>query len=163
MASKRPRVLSRCPADQHSGPGERIIEFSFSDGKGGLISLREATIGDVHASRRPRVEVYRTDGEVEVIAPKRTLYAAYSGSAAGGSEITLHATKRAALIDVVNALGIDVLDRAYPDGTEYEEGEDDTAAVNRVLATFDEEDIIEWLDSYCSSRADDWHINEVEV
>lgn len=62
---KKPRLLTACVANHHTAPGERIAEFSFFDGTGGLISLRQPTI-----DRRGRVEVYRTDGAVEVIGPK---------------------------------------------------------------------------------------------
>jgi hypothetical protein len=59
----RPRVLTRCVADQYAGDGQRIIEFS-SEAGGGLISFR--VVGD-----KLRVEVYRHDGTVVVTSGKR--------------------------------------------------------------------------------------------
>jgi hypothetical protein len=59
---KRPNVSLRCPADVHHGAGERIIEFSFPDGTGGLISFRETTQGK-------RVCVYRVDADIHVDSP----------------------------------------------------------------------------------------------
>jgi hypothetical protein len=60
----KPRVTLKCPANAHTGPDERIIEFSDGVGAtGGLISFRRMRDG------RLRVEVYRTDPEVEVVTP----------------------------------------------------------------------------------------------
>lgn len=59
---KKPRVLTRCVANAHAGPGERIVEFSFPDGTGGLISFHTET-----AQLPNRVEVYRTDPSIEVV------------------------------------------------------------------------------------------------
>lgn len=58
----KPRVTLKCPANVHTSPNERIIEFSFPDGTGGLISFTTTTTG-------PRVEVYRCDPSVVVVAP----------------------------------------------------------------------------------------------
>jgi len=62
MPAKRPTVTLRCPADQYHSPGERIVEFSDSRGRGGLISLRET-------DDRLIVEVYRCDATVAVRWP----------------------------------------------------------------------------------------------
>jgi hypothetical protein len=159
MASKRARITLRCPADQYSGPGERIIEFSFPSSRGGLLAFKEPAGSKVDDGQQATIEIYRVDGDVRIVAPKRTYWAAFAGSAYG-QEITLHESKRSALYDVVNSLGIDVLGRAEEDARE---GEDEGDAAARVLDATDEETIVEWLDSYCSSRADDWHVNEVEV
>ena len=59
----KPSVTTKCPANQYTGPNERIVEFDSSAG-GGLISLRVLD-GRLH------VEVYRTDDTVDVVAPKR--------------------------------------------------------------------------------------------
>lgn len=59
---KKPNVILKCPANQHTAANERIIEFSSEYG-GGLISFR-ANDGVLH------VEVYRTDKTVRVTAPK---------------------------------------------------------------------------------------------
>lgn len=63
---KKPSVTLKCPANQYTGPNERIVEFSFGNGMGGLISLRELDNG------KCRVEVYQTDEGVQVIKPKKT-------------------------------------------------------------------------------------------
>jgi hypothetical protein len=39
--------------------GERVVEFTFPDGRGGLISLRQTAKG-------PHVEVYRMDEGISV-------------------------------------------------------------------------------------------------
>ena len=52
----KPRVLLKCVADAHAGPGERIIEFSDgNDGTGGFISFRRMESGKL------RVEVYHCE------------------------------------------------------------------------------------------------------
>ena len=68
---RKPSVTLSCPANAHSSPGERIVEFSFPDKRdsagcplGGLISLRTMNDGT------PLVDVYRTDGAIRVLAPK---------------------------------------------------------------------------------------------
>lgn len=57
---KRPSVTLRCPADRSAFPGQRIIEFSFPDGSGGLMSF--ATDGQ----GRPTIAVYRHDDPIVV-------------------------------------------------------------------------------------------------
>lgn len=61
----KPRVIIRAVANHYTGPTERIIEIAFAGGVGCLIRLREAT-----DTRRPLVEVYRTDDQIDVIAPE---------------------------------------------------------------------------------------------
>lgn len=57
--TRKPRVLTRCVANTYSRPTERIIEFSFASGPGGLIAFRET-------DGAPAIEVYRVDGLVKV-------------------------------------------------------------------------------------------------
>jgi len=57
MSTKKPTVKLKCPANQHAAPGERIIEFTFPNGKGGLISFFDGENG-------PLVNVYDHDKEV---------------------------------------------------------------------------------------------------
>ena len=59
MSSKKPRVLTKCVANAYTGPNERIIEFVFSDGPGGLISFFDTNEG-------PVVNVYRVDKNIKV-------------------------------------------------------------------------------------------------
>ena len=61
----KPRVVTACVANRYTGPEKRIIEFSFNDGTGGLISFKQP-----RGKRPGRVEVYRTDGQVTVVAPR---------------------------------------------------------------------------------------------
>lgn len=56
--STKPTVTLRCPANAHTGPNERVIEFSSSAG-GGLISF-------VVAHDAIHVHVYRHDRTVHV-------------------------------------------------------------------------------------------------
>lgn len=141
---KRPRVLTRCPANAHTGAGERIIEFSFpgrgKDGSvaGGLISFR-----DQGADTPPRVEVYRTDGQVDVIAPRAKYWAAYAGTA-NGSAITLHPTYRDALEAVY--LALDLAD-----------SNDDPDE------PMDDDRMVELIADHCNGGADDWEVQEVET
>ena len=65
----RPRVLLDCVANDFSSPGERIIEFSFPNGNGGLISLSQP-------GGRTIVEIYRTDQGIEIMGPERRKIAA---------------------------------------------------------------------------------------
>lgn len=64
----KPTVTLRCPANQHAGPNERIIEFSSANG-GGLISFRDMPDGGLV------VDVYRCDASVEVRAPAEVVAA----------------------------------------------------------------------------------------
>jgi hypothetical protein len=57
---KRPSVTTRANADQHHLPGQRIIEFSFPGGAGGLMSFA------TDAKGRPTIAVYRHDPAVIV-------------------------------------------------------------------------------------------------
>ncbi len=157
--ARKPTVTLTCPANARTGDNERIIEFSFpgltngSSCPGGLISLRETADGT-----RARVEVYRTDGQVEVIAPTdqtptppaTSYWAAYAGSALG-SEITLHRTRREALEAVVAALGLE------------DDPEDDVSGDYPPIAEMDDDDLTERISTYCEGRADDWEVCEVEV
>ena len=59
----RPTVSTKCPADAYHGPHERIGEFTFPDGRGGLISFR------VNALGQAVVDVYRCDPGVVVMPP----------------------------------------------------------------------------------------------
>lgn len=58
---KRPKVTVR-PA-RLSRVEETLVEFTFPDGSGGLISFRTANIG-------PAIELYRLDPSVFVYVPK---------------------------------------------------------------------------------------------
>jgi hypothetical protein len=94
--------------------------------------------------------------------PERvTLWAAYAGSAYG-SEISLHATEREALEAVVSALGLD-FDEDEGETVVLPNGQLETIAGRGRLEDSDNDTLREHLDNYCSTRADDWHVNEVEV
>ena len=71
------------------------------------------------------------------------LWAAYSGSALG-SEISLYPTQLEALWACVRDLGLDEDDRG-------------------LTETSDADALRDALDHYCSTRADDWHVNEVTL
>lgn len=65
---KKPRVITKCPANAGAAPNERIIEFSalgIHGPVGGLISFRIAVDGTLI------VDVYRTDEHVRVLQPRR--------------------------------------------------------------------------------------------
>lgn len=61
---KRPRIITNCVANKYANRNERIVEYSFSNGKGGLIAFSLDDQG------RPRVELYRHDPEVVIVTPK---------------------------------------------------------------------------------------------
>lgn len=61
--STKPKVTTRCPANADTGPRERIVEVSFGDGKGCLISFTTWPNG------KHSIEVYRADKDIAVIAP----------------------------------------------------------------------------------------------
>lgn len=61
--SGKPIVTTKCPANAKAGPDETIIEFSFPQGGGGLISFRQGVIGAL-------VEVYRVDQGIVVTASR---------------------------------------------------------------------------------------------
>lgn len=100
----RPRVTVNCVADAHSGPHERIIEFTdphlrTEDGGsvGGLIAFRRTD------DARLRVEVYRCDGPVDVIPPPSVLWVC-AVVHRHGDTVTIHrgeASAREALWDYV--------------------------------------------------------------
>lgn len=56
----RPKVTLRCPAEAFHSAGERIVEFSFPDGTGGLISFREY-------GGKKLVTLYRLDPSIKVV------------------------------------------------------------------------------------------------
>jgi len=58
----RAKVTVNCVADRYHAPGERIVEFLFPSGRGGLISFRPCT-GDGSADC---IDVYRVDDGVIV-------------------------------------------------------------------------------------------------
>lgn len=51
---KRPKVLTRCVANQYATPNERIIEFTSKNG-GGLISFATLLDGRLSCSQGTRV------------------------------------------------------------------------------------------------------------
>ena len=57
----KPCVTTKCPAAHFAAERETIIEFSFSDGTGGLVSFREGTNGS------KIVDVYRVDKGIAVL------------------------------------------------------------------------------------------------
>lgn len=57
---RKPRVTTNCPANNAAAPNERIIEFSFPDGTGGLLSFRTLDNGT------NVVEAYRVDAGIKV-------------------------------------------------------------------------------------------------
>lgn len=65
---RKPRVTLKCPANVHSGPTERIVEFSHICNtaagrvlRGGLISFQELDNG------RLNIQVYRLDPGIDVM------------------------------------------------------------------------------------------------
>lgn len=62
---KRCSVTVNCVADRYHAPNERIVEFTFPSGKGGLISFR------LNANGAEVVEVYRLDDEIQVSTPEQ--------------------------------------------------------------------------------------------
>ena len=56
---KKPRVTVNCVANRYAGAGERIVEFSFADGTGGLVSFVQTILSNT-------VVVYNVDPGVEV-------------------------------------------------------------------------------------------------
>jgi hypothetical protein len=61
----KPRVLTRCAANNYTAPNERVIEFSSKNG-GGLISFRTSEDGNLD------VHVYRCDSTVRVFPPSES-------------------------------------------------------------------------------------------
>ncbi len=66
----RPRVTVR--TNQYASPNERLVEFSFPNGKGGIISFRDTwtqnALGEtVHTCI---VDVFRLDNGITVLAPE---------------------------------------------------------------------------------------------
>lgn len=60
LRTRRPTVTTACLADRYHGPHERIIEFSYPDGSGGLISFRTNSRGE------NIIDVYNTNGIAQV-------------------------------------------------------------------------------------------------
>ncbi len=54
----KPRISTRCPANRYAAADERIIEFSFQDGKGGLISFK--------MGEHPIIDIYNCDAGIEI-------------------------------------------------------------------------------------------------
>jgi hypothetical protein len=69
----RPRVITRCVADAHHAPNERIVEFSFPNGRGGLISFRDTWTTDDKTGETVHtciVDLYRLDNGITVLCPE---------------------------------------------------------------------------------------------
>ena len=81
----------------------------------------------------------------------RTYWAAYAGTA-NGSDISLHLTEIDALLAVLAALGVD------PDDIDAVEGDE-----ARGVGDMDADELREFLTDYCSGRADDYEVREVEL
>lgn len=62
MSSPKPRVTVHPYADHYAPAGERIIEYSFPDGKGGLISFRMC-------EGVPTVDLYCKAPAIRVLVP----------------------------------------------------------------------------------------------
>lgn len=62
---RKPKVIVNCVANHYTGPNERIIEFTFPSGEGGLISLRTTHEG------ASVVDVYNYDRYVQVLVGER--------------------------------------------------------------------------------------------
>lgn len=92
--------------------------------------------------------------------PPMTRWAAFTGSAGGGEDISLHTTEREALEECINALGIDVLSTQ---DERAREGESEDEATDRVLAGLDDDTLRDMLQEHCDSGADDWSVREVQV
>jgi hypothetical protein len=60
----RPKVTLNCVADHYSMSKERIIEFTFPDGSGGLIQFYGSETGE------NRIVIYNHDVSVKVIEGK---------------------------------------------------------------------------------------------
>ncbi len=94
------------------------------------------------------VPIHRYQGSICPGGPKPApLWAAFAGSALE-SGITLHLTEREALEAVINVLGLDF------GSEEYSRGQ---------LSDHDNESLRNQLEDYCSDRADDWCVQEVEI
>lgn len=57
---KKPKITVNCVANQYAADNEQIVEFSFSNGIGGLISLRSTEGGKII------VELYNHDSGIEI-------------------------------------------------------------------------------------------------
>jgi hypothetical protein len=62
----KPKLKTRCVANNYAGPDERIVEFSSRFGRG-LIALRERPDG------RLQVDLYHLDATVDVGVPTANL------------------------------------------------------------------------------------------
>src|SRR5512137_41385 len=64
--STKPQVIVNCVASHYAGPSETIIEYTFPDGTGGLISFLTLEDG------APSVSLYRHDPTVKIMTPAAT-------------------------------------------------------------------------------------------
>lgn len=60
----RPRILTKCVADRYSAKEERIVEFTFPDGSGGLISFYPL-------DKKNIVNLYCLDKKIKVVTSKK--------------------------------------------------------------------------------------------
>lgn len=60
---EKARITTGPVASHYEAPNERIVEFSWPDGNGGLISFRQLNDGT------PIVELYRLDQAIVVPSP----------------------------------------------------------------------------------------------
>jgi len=64
MTTKNKPSVVTGVGDKHARPGERIVEVSFPNGLGGLISLSQDADGQC------KVELYRFDAAVKITVPE---------------------------------------------------------------------------------------------
>jgi len=67
---KKPRINTRCKADDYSTPAEKIIEYTFPNGMGGgLISFRQTFTwdGEDYMPLECLVTVYHHDPRIKII------------------------------------------------------------------------------------------------
>lgn len=66
---QKPRVLTRCVANTYTGPNDRIVEFSFANGLGGLMRFHY-TEGQADQPAKCSVHLYRVDAAIDVVVSK---------------------------------------------------------------------------------------------
>jgi hypothetical protein len=61
--NRKARIITSCVADRYTGVAEKIIEFVFPDGSGGLISFYAGEDSN-------RIDIYRLDKKIDVVVGK---------------------------------------------------------------------------------------------
>lgn len=64
MRSERARIITKCMADRYASPHERIVEFTFPGGPGGLLTFMTNDAGE-------HIVIVNADADIVVVSRRQ--------------------------------------------------------------------------------------------